>query len=84
MAQTLEVERLRQEMEQAAIDEDYEKAAALKSQLKSLEQGSIFEDFKSEVGEWLQGTGPDSDLVISSRVRTGPESRQLTFHLRCE
>lgn len=40
MAQTLEIERLRQEMEQAAIDEDYEKAAALKSQLKSLEQGS--------------------------------------------
>lgn len=29
----------------------------------------IFEGFKSEVGEWLQGTGPDSDLVISSRVR---------------
>ena len=29
----------------------------------------IFEGFKSGVGEWLQGTGPDSDLVISSRVR---------------
>ena len=40
MAQSLEIERLRQEMEQAAIDEDYEKAAAIKSQLKSLEQGS--------------------------------------------
>ena len=40
MAQSLEMERLRQEMEQAAIDEDYEKAAALKSQLKSLEHGA--------------------------------------------
>ncbi len=40
VAHSLEVEKLRQEMEQAAIDEDYEKAAAIKSQLKSLEQGS--------------------------------------------
>ncbi|OUU21665.1 MAG: hypothetical protein CBC13_08720 [Planctomycetia bacterium TMED53] len=40
VSQSMEVERLRQKMEQAAIDEDYEKAAAIKSQLKSLEQGS--------------------------------------------
>ena len=29
----------------------------------------IFERFGSDVGEWLQGTGPDADLVSSRRVR---------------
>lgn len=28
-----------------------------------------FEDFSNEAGEWLRGTGPESDIVISSRVR---------------
>ncbi|NCG12805.1 MAG: protein arginine kinase [Planctomycetia bacterium] len=27
------------------------------------------DNFKTNIGEWLQGTGPDADLVISSRVR---------------
>ena len=28
-----------------------------------------FEVLKTSVGEWLKGTGPESDIVMSSRVR---------------
>ncbi|MEE8141728.1 MAG: protein arginine kinase [Planctomycetota bacterium] len=35
-------------------------------------------DFKNRAGEWLSGTGPDSDLVISSRIRL---ARNLEDHL---
>ncbi|MEE8143397.1 MAG: protein arginine kinase, partial [Planctomycetota bacterium] len=35
-------------------------------------------DFKSRAGEWLSGSGPDSDLVVSSRVRL---ARNLDGHV---
>jgi len=40
----------------------------------------IFERFGSDVGEWLQGTGPDADLVISSRVRLARNLANSPFH----
>ncbi len=32
-------------------------------------QGEFFESFRSSLGEWLTGRGPDADIVMSTRVR---------------
>jgi protein arginine kinase len=31
--------------------------------------GEVFESFRKSLGEWLNGSGPESDIVISTRVR---------------
>jgi protein arginine kinase len=38
-----------------------------------------FEVLKSSVGEWLKGTGPESDIVMSSRVRLARNLAQYPF-----
>ena len=35
-------------------------------------------------GEWLRGTGPDSDVVVSSRVRLARNLSQFPFPVRAE
>jgi len=37
------------------------------------------EDLLSQAGEWLKGTGPESDIVISSRVRLARNLRRFPF-----
>ena len=36
------------------------------------------------IGEWLQGTGPDSDIVVSSRIRLARNLAQFPFLSRAE
>ena len=31
--------------------------------------GEVFDTFRRSLGEWLTGTGPESDIVMSTRVR---------------
>ena len=38
-----------------------------------------FEVLKTSVGEWLKGTGPESDIVMSSRVRLARNLAQYPF-----
>ena len=35
-------------------------------------------------GEWLRGTGPDSDIVVSSRIRLARNLAQFPFPVRCD
>lgn len=35
-------------------------------------------------GEWLRGTGPESDIVVSSRIRLARNLAQFPFPLRCD
>ena len=35
-------------------------------------------------GEWLRGTGPDSDIVISSRIRLARNLAQFPFGNRAD
>ena len=37
------------------------------------------EDLQSTSGEWLGGTGPDSDIVISSRIRLARNLSEFCF-----
>jgi protein arginine kinase len=43
---------------------------------------SAFENFPHLLGEWLKGTGPDSDIVISTRVRFARNIRGFPFSSR--
>jgi Arginine kinase len=38
-----------------------------------------FEVLKTSVGFWLMGTGPESDIVMSSRVRLARNLAQYPF-----
>jgi protein arginine kinase len=41
------------------------------------------EDLASQCGEWLRGSGPESDIVISSRIRLARNLAQFPFVRRC-
>ena len=36
-----------------------------------------------QCGEWLRGSGPESDIVISSRIRLARNLAQFPFIRRC-
>ena len=40
-------------------------------------------DLTSQCGEWLRGSGPESDIVISSRIRLARNLVQFPFIRRC-
>lgn len=41
------------------------------------------DDFALESGEWLKGTGPQSDIVVSSRIRLARNLCEFPFVRRC-
>lgn len=41
------------------------------------------ERFANQVGPWMRGTGPQSDIVISSRVRLARNVAEFPFMMRC-
>jgi protein arginine kinase len=41
------------------------------------------EDLAVQCGEWLRGTGPESDIVVSSRIRLARNLAQFPFIRRC-
>ena len=44
---------------------------------------SDFDDLAHKSGEWLRGTGPESDIVISSRIRLARNLADFPFIRRC-
>jgi protein arginine kinase len=41
------------------------------------------ERFANQVGPWMRGTGPQSDIVISSRIRLARNVAEFPFIIRC-
>jgi hypothetical protein len=44
---------------------------------------SDFSEFAQRSGEWMRGTGPESDIVISSRIRLARNLADFPFIRRC-
>ena len=42
-----------------------------------------FDELAGKCGEWLKGTGPESDIVISSRIRLARNLSEFPFVRRC-
>ncbi len=42
-----------------------------------------FEEFASRCGEWLRGSGPESDIVVSSRIRLARNLADFPFVRKC-
>ena len=42
-----------------------------------------FNEFAERCGEWLRGSGPQSDIVISSRIRLARNLAEFPFIRRC-
>jgi protein arginine kinase len=41
------------------------------------------EELAGQCGEWLRGSGPDSDIVVSSRIRLARNLADFTFMRKC-
>ena len=41
------------------------------------------DDIANRCGEWLRGTGPESDIVMSSRIRLARNLADYPFIRRC-
>jgi len=41
------------------------------------------EDLARQCGEWLRGSGPESDIVISSRIRLARNLADFPFIRQC-
>ena len=48
-----------------------------------MKQGKEVDDLVRNSGEWLRGTGPESDIVISSRIRLARNLADFPFIRRC-
>lgn len=48
-----------------------------------MEPDTKLTDLTSKCGEWLRGSGPESDIVISSRIRLARNLAQFPFIRRC-
>ena len=48
-----------------------------------MKRDSDFEELAQRSGEWLRGTGPESDIVISSRIRLARNLADFPFIRRC-
>ena len=63
---------LHAELRDAVAAEDYERAAALRDAIRrpgSRKPRMNLDHLIPKLGEWLQGKGPDADVVVSTRVR---------------
>lgn len=49
----------------------------------NLDAAVKLEELASQCGEWLRGSGPESDIVISSRIRLARNLAQYPFVRRC-
>ena len=76
-----ELIRLKRDLESVVKTEDFEKAAEIRDRIKTIEPSSIdeVEELLGQSGEWLKGTGPESDVVISSRVRLARNLHRFPF-----
>ncbi len=75
--------RLRTQLRQAVTREDYEEACA--AARFASPQGSprmTLEDLTKTSGEWLRGTGPESDIVMCSRIRLARNLADFPFSNR--
>ena len=43
----------------------------------------IFDEMACKCGEWLKGSGPESDIVMSSRIRLARNLANYPFIRRC-
>ena len=43
----------------------------------------LLDDLANRCGEWLRGSGPDSDIVMSSRIRLARNLADFPFIRRC-
>ena len=48
-----------------------------------MEANPKLRDMTGQCGEWLRGSGPESDIVISSRIRLARNLAQFPFIRRC-
>ncbi len=48
-----------------------------------MQRTQTFDDFATSCGEWLRGSGPESDIVISSRIRLARNLADFPFIRRC-
>ena len=48
-----------------------------------MEANPRLNDLTAQCGEWLRGSGPESDIVISSRIRLARNLAQFPFIRRC-
>lgn len=48
-----------------------------------MKRGADFDDLAQSSGEWMRGTGPESDIVISSRIRLARNLADFPFIRRC-
>ncbi len=48
-----------------------------------MRRDQTIDDWASRCGEWLRGTGPESDIVISSRIRLARNLADFPFIRRC-
>ena len=49
----------------------------------NLDAAVKLEELAGQCGEWLRGSGPESDIVISSRIRLARNLAQFPFVRRC-
>ncbi len=56
---------------------------SLTGDVRSVKRDSDFNDLAQGSGEWLRGTGPESDIVISSRIRLARNLADFPFIRRC-
>jgi protein arginine kinase len=48
-----------------------------------VQRDQTFDELAGRCGEWLKGTGPESDIVISSRIRLARNLADFPFIRRC-
>lgn len=48
-----------------------------------MDDDNKLKDFTGQCGEWLRGSGPESDIVISSRIRLARNLGEFPFIRRC-
>ena len=48
-----------------------------------MRRGADFDNLAQSSGEWMRGTGPESDIVISSRIRLARNLADFPFIRRC-
>ena len=72
--------RLRTRLREAIAREDYEEAARLRDLLRLKDRRRMnLDDLTKSSGEWLRGTGPESDIVMCSRIRLARNLADFPF-----
>ena len=67
-------------LREAVSREDYEEAARLRDLLRPRNSALMtLDDLTKTSGEWLRGTGPESDIVMCSRIRLARNLADFPF-----